>query len=152
MAAMKRRMLTALLVCGVLGWAAGVGAVEAKAAATYDVTLKGTSNTLDGQKFPFTATGVMTWDQTTGAVTFTATTSVGVTFTGAGILARGAKASYALTTFDSGFVTGSAVFLGKFSTDGAQFSGKFQAGSPNRLGQPPGGFVYTTGSIKALRR
>ena len=31
-----------------------------------------------------------------------------------------------------------------------KFSGKFTASVPNRLGPAPGGFVYTTGSMKAV--
>jgi|GEM_PF-2863434 len=149
---MRYWMAAGLLSCLVLGWGAAPAEAEPKGQVIYDITLKGTSNTLDGQKFPFTATGSMSWDEATGAVSFTAATSAGVPFTGDGTLARGAKSSYASTSFNCGAILGNAIFAGKFSSDKKQFSGKFQAGSPNRLGPAPGGFVFTSGSVKALRR
>jgi len=118
----------------------------------YNVTLKGTSKTLTGGKFPFTATGTMTWDSVTGQMSFNVTTSVAVNFTGTGILANGPKGCFGLTTLDSGSAEGEAVFSGKFSKDNTKFSGKFYAGSPNRIGPAPGGFVFTSGTVKATQQ
>ena len=123
---------------------------QEKAAVTYDVTMKGLTKSLNGSKFHFTTTGTMTWDETSGNVSFNVVTSSGVAFEGAGIMAAGIRESYAATTFNSASATGQAVFTGRFSKDKSKFTGKFQAASPNRLGPAPGGFVFTTGTVKAL--
>jgi hypothetical protein len=115
----------------------------------YTITLKGSTLTLDGQKFSFTAQGNMWWEESTGAVAFNVVSSAGPTFTGSGTMANGVKGAFATTTFDMDTTSGTAIFLGKFSKGLTTFSGKFTAGSPDRLGPAPGGFVYTSGSVKA---
>jgi len=145
---MKRRALISALSFFTLFWAGSVLAVEVN----YDFTLTGVSKTVTGESFNFTATGTMTWDDVSGNLSFQVTTSAGVSFTGEGILAAGSKGSFALTSFDSGFASGEAVFSGKFSKKNSKFNGKFYAASPDRLGPAPGGFVFTTGTVKATEK
>ena len=121
----------------------------AKAAVTnYAVTIKGTSSTLAGQKFKFTATGTMTWDNVSGSNIFTVSTSAGLVFDGVGTMGNGKKA-FAAVQFGTGGTNGCAVFSGKFDKTMSKFNGKFYASVPNRLGPAPSGFVFTTGSMKA---
>lgn len=146
---MKQRALTGVLSLFILLFCAGnVLAAEIK----YDFTLTGVSKTISGQSFNFTATGTMTWNDVSGHLSFEVTTSAGVSFAGEGILAAGSAGSFALTTFDSGFASGEAVFSGKFSKGNSKFSGKFYAASPDRLGPAPGGFVFTSGTVKATQQ
>jgi hypothetical protein len=142
---LQRALLAAFLAVLVAGPASAI----LPPGTQYTIVLKGSTLTLDGQKFAFTATGNMWWEQTSGAVYFNVTSSAGPTFTGTGTMANGVKGAFATTTFDMGTSGGTAVFLGKFSKDLSTFSGKFTAGSPDRLGPAPGGFVYTSGSVKA---
>ncbi len=144
---MKRMVLTGMLslfilFCGGNTWAADID---------YDFTLTGVSKTPPGQSFNFTATGIMRWNDVSGEVGFEVTTSAGVSFSGEGILAAGPAGSFALTSFDSGSASGQAVFSGKFSKENSKFNGKFYAASPDRLGPAPGGFVFTTGTVKATK-
>ncbi|MBL8900463.1 MAG: hypothetical protein JNM84_22730 [Planctomycetes bacterium] len=131
--------------------------------ATYDVALKGTSETFDGSKFPFTGVGTMTIDTGTGLLTFQFQLSNGLSFSGDGIAAVTEKnrifASVDLESGTTSFlgvplgvIEGVAVIDGKGKSDGSSFSAKMTAAVPNRLGAPPQGFVLSKMSAKGVRR
>jgi len=115
---------------------------------TWDVTMKGKSATLAGQKFKFAGDGTMTWDQVAGTVSFNLTTPNGPwTGTGALVVAANGKTVYGVVDIPAGGAGAAAIFTGKLKKKGTKFSGKFQAASPERLGAAPDGFVLTTGKV-----
>jgi hypothetical protein len=127
-------------------------AAACAAVLNYNVTVKGTSTTLNGQKFRFTGEGTMTVDDKTGAATFNIALNNGTTIDGAGTAGAGTKNVFANIEIDqTGGAEGVGIIAGKLKNAGARFQGKFTVGIPNRLGPAPGGFVYTTGTIKATR-
>jgi hypothetical protein len=122
------------------------------ASITYSVSLKGTTRTLGGQKFQFTGTGTMTVDDQTGDLTFTANLSNGTTLQGTGIAGASPKVFFANINFTQGPANGIGLIDGKIKREGAKITGKFNVGTPDRLGPAPGGFVYSTGRITGLRQ
>lgn len=131
---------------------AGLALPASAATLTYSVTLKGTTRTLDGQKFKYTGNGTLTVDDQTGEVTFTANLSNGTTLEGTGIAGASAKVFFANIDFTQGPATGVGLLDGKIKREGAKITAKFNVGIPNRLGPAPGGFVYTTGNLTGLRQ
>lgn len=132
-------------------------------ATTYDVVLKGTSETFAGEKFPFTGVGTMTIDEGNGLLSFNLQLSNGLSFTGDGqaaVTERGRVfASVDLESGASGLlglplgtIEGVAVVDGKTKRDRSSFSVKMTAAIPNRLGPPPQGFVLSKMSAKGTRR
>jgi len=114
----------------------------------WDVSMKGVSKTMAGDKFKFGGDGGMTWDRDTGDVSFNLTTAQGPwTGTGTMVVADNGKTVYGLVNFLAGGEDAVAIFRGKMKKKGAKLVGSFQAASPSRLGPPPGGFVLTTGKI-----
>jgi hypothetical protein len=130
--------------------------------ATFDVALKGTSETFDGSKFPFTGIGTMTIDTGTGVLTFSFLLSNGLTFEGSGLASVTEKnrifGSVDIGTGTTnvlglplGGIEGVVVIDGKAKSDGSSFSVKMIAAVPNRLGPPPAGFVLSKMSAKGVR-
>lgn len=149
-----KRMTALAVACGLItaGWL-GLPYIESALAApvVWDVEMKGTSKTFDRQKFPFTGVGTMTWDQDTGDVSFDMDVDPSGPFDGDGTLVviSNGKTVYGVVTFNAGVQEAQAIFTGKLKKNGQKFAGKFTAASPGRLGPPPGGFVLTTGKVKA---
>jgi hypothetical protein len=138
-------------------------AAALRGGATYDVALKGTSETFDGSKFPFTGVGTMTIDTATGLLTFQFQLSNGFNFEGDGIAAVTEKnrifgsvdfetGSTSFFGLPLGLIEGNAVVEGKAKSDGSSFSIKMIAAIPNRQGPPPAGFVLSKMSAKGVRR
>jgi hypothetical protein len=119
----------------------------------WDVTMKGVSKTMAGDKFKFGGDGTMTWDAVTGDVSFNVMTQAGAwTGTGTMATAQNGKTTYGTVAFDAGGQAAASIFIGKVTKKGKKFAGKFQAASPARLGPSPGGFVLTTGKVSATPR
>jgi hypothetical protein len=132
-------------------------------AATYDVVLKGTSETFAGEKFPFTGVGTMTIDEGNGLLSFNLQLSNGLGFTGDGqaaVTERGRvfasvdleSGSSSIFGLPLGAIEGVAVVDGKTKRDRSSFSVKMTAAIPNRQGPPPQGFVLSKISAKGTRR
>jgi hypothetical protein len=130
---------------------------------TYDVVLKGTSETFAGEKFPFTGVGTMTIDEGNGLLSFNLQLSNGLSFTGNGqaaVTERGRvfasvdleSGSSSILGLPLGIIEGVAVIDGKTKRDRSSFSVKMTAAIPNRLGPPPQGFVLSKMSAKGTRR
>ena len=104
---------------------------------------------------PFTATGRLTVDETTGKGIFKMKTEYGDIWTGEAFVGIDEKI-FGVATFYFGTaaasesaeqIKGWAVFRGVIKSGGKRFVGPFYAGTPNRLGPAPDGFVYTSGKI-----
>lgn len=128
-------------------------APDAAAAFTYNTTLSGTSETFTGQKFKFTGTGTMSFDDVASTVTYSFLLSNGLTFAGTGQSAVTAKGRIlGLVNSSSGGYTGSAVIQGSATKDRKKFTVKIVAAIPNRLGLPPQGFVLSTITAKGKQQ
>lgn len=95
------------------GSSSGLDGIRDGTGTQLDLSLKGKSQALDGQKFKFEADGQMTWEPEAGVISFIATTDVGIVFTGMAVMGSGTKRAFATTTFYSGAAKGKAVFYGK---------------------------------------
>lgn len=122
----------------------------------YKIIFKGVSEPLNYTVYPpFTAAGRLTVDETTGQGTFKMKTEYGDIWTGDAYVGVDQKvfgvATFSLSTAAASEgeeqIKGWAVFRGVIKTGGKRFVGPFYAGTPNRLGPSPGGFVYTSGTI-----
>ena len=119
----------------------------------FDATLKGVSETFDGDKFPYTGTGTMTFDDVAGTVDYSFQLSNGLTFSGTGTAAVTPKGRiFGVVDTSSNGINGSAVIEGKAKKDGSKFTAKIFAAIPNRLGPPPGGFVISKIKVKGTRQ
>lgn len=115
----------------------------------FDATLKGVSETFNGDKFPYTGTGTMTFDDVAGTVTYSFQLSNGLTFSGDGTAAVTAKGRiFGVVSAGSPGIDGSAVIEGKANKDRTKFNAKIFAAIPNRLGPPPNGFVISKIKVK----
>lgn len=112
-----------------------------------NVGLKGVSKTSDGRSFPFTGTGTGTLDDTTGGITFTVNASNGLTFTGTGNAFPGTKNTFGIVQIQSNAIFGTMVLDGKTNARTRKFTGKYYIVFPNRLGAPPAGTVFSSGSL-----
>ena len=118
----------------------------AAASRTFDVTLKGVSKTVGGDRFKYTGEGTMSIDDVSGTFDYDIQLSNGLTFSGSGNAAVTEKNEvFAVATTTSGGISGSVVFVGKLK--GSKFKGKLTAAVPNRIGPPPAGFVLSTAKI-----
>jgi len=127
----------------------------------YKIKFFGVSEPLNYTVYPpFTAKGKLTVDETTGKGTFTMKTEYGDTWTGEAFVGVDKKV-FGVATFYLGKaaesegeeeIKGWAVFRGTPKVGGKRFVGPFYAGTPNRLGPAPGGFVYTSGTIKLRKK
>lgn len=137
---------TAILVC--------LAAATTPAASTgFASTLSGTSETFNGEKFKFTGTGNMTFDDVAGTVNYSFQLSNGLTFSGTGQAAVTPKGRiFAVVTTAAGGISGSAVIEGKASKGRDKFAAKIVAAIPNRLGPPPAGFVLSKMKVKGTKQ
>ena len=116
---------------------------------TYNVTMKGVSNTTSDDKFKFTGTGTLSFDDVAGTFSYSIELSNGLTFAGSDGVSgvSGKNKVFAVASSSSGGINGTAIFVGKIKSAGKKFSAKVTAAIPNRLGPPPAGFVLTTGKV-----
>ena len=119
----------------------------------FDCTLKGVSETFNGEKFPYTGTGTMTFDDVAGTVNYSFTLSNTLTFEGTGTAALTPKGRiFGVVNTNSGGINGSAIIEGKAAKDGSKFAAKIVAAIPNRLGPAPGGFVLSKIKVKGTKQ
>lgn len=119
------------------------------ATSSYDATLKGVSETYNADKFKFTGEGTMAFDDVASTATFNFTLSNQLTFSGSGTAAVTPKGRiFGLATTTSGQIQGSAIIDGKASKDRKKFTANIVAAIPNRLGNPPQGFVLSKMKVK----
>jgi hypothetical protein len=116
----------------------------------YNCTLTGKSETYQGQHFPFKGTGTMTIDDVTNTVSYSFTLTNGLTFTGTGQGAVTPKGRvFGLVSADGSNDThGSAVIVGSAAKNRKSFTVKITAAIPDRLGDPPAGFVVSKMTVK----
>lgn len=154
---MKKWMVSSLMILVVLVFNNSVFAKNT----IYKITFTGVSERLTYLVLPpFKATGKLIIDETTGKGTFKMRTEYGDIWTGEAVVGIDEKV-FGVATFYFGTasalevdeqIKGWAVFRGTIKGGGARFVGPFYAGTPNRLGPAPGGFVYTSGTIKARKK
>lgn len=142
MSPLFRRSAARITLVALTCLAAGTASAATR---SYRVSMKGTSATLSGQKFPFTSSGTVSIDDTTGQLTFNANLSNGTTINGTGVAGVG-KNLFGNISFTQSGASGIGLITGKASADRRSFAGKFTGGIPDRLGPAPGGFVSSAGT------
>ncbi len=141
----RKFVVSAAIAALVVG---GAWLAEPAHAATrsFSFTLKGLSKTTAGEKFKYTGSGSLAFDDQTGAFTYSVELSNGLTFEGDGQGALTSKNElFAVGNSAAGGISGTVLFVGKLK--GSKLKGKFTAAIPNRLGPPPAGFVLSTAAI-----